>query len=499
MVVIALSLSSKKVIMLLLLSVLLTLVFAANVEIGQNKFEKVKYANNILEERFSGIMTSLRSIAKSYSDGISVQWEKIKKPLSLVEKQYKGLSLLILPDGNYYSGTRNFTGLNLKNREYFLPLMNGEEVYGYPVFSKSTGKKSLVFAVPVFFGEKVIAAVGFTCYLDIVNSWIEKKAIISDDCEFYVLEPNGKIIISNDYSYLFEEMDFVAEGINDNMSVYRGESGFYAYIEEKEERVISYSISENGFISLISEKEASEINHAKLFLMKVQRKIGDIMIDLDWNLENASRQIDENTTEEEILNILSELQHKSEYIIDTSFIDKEGYIRYIVPEEYSGYKDEYVGDQEHIVKLRQTGYPVMSDVFTSVEGFDSIDIEWPVYSSKGEYIGSLSYLIKPIIFLENILSSIKHSTYEFWLMNVYGRIIFDKDEYEIGQNLFEEGIYSEFPELVELGKQMVKQRFGEGNYEFFLEGSEEINNKKVIWTTIGLHDTFFRLLLSFKN
>ena len=377
--------------------------------------------------------------------------------------------------------------------------MSGNEILGFPVFSRSTGKKSLVFAIPVFIDGKVAGAVGFTCYLDTLNSWIMERAIIPQACEFYVLDSNGKVLMSNDYSYLYEDMDFLVKGVNDEMEIFRGSNGFYAFVDENGERIVAYSVSDKfGLISVIVLKESSDAC-ADYFMLKIQRQIGDILIDLDWQLENASSHIDEYSTEEDIVEILMKLQNHSEYVVDTSFIDDEGYMKYVVPSEYSEYEGKYIGNQEQILKLKSEKYPVMSGIFYSVEGFDAIDMEWPVFSTNGELIGSLSYLIRPGIFLSDIFSSLDENEYELWMLDANGTIVYDRDEYEIGKNLFEDGIYSEFEELVNLGKIMVEQRYGKGKYRFYLEGTDKIACKNVIWTTVGLHGTQFRLLLGKKS
>ena len=74
-----------------------SLLTASGIEIGTGMFDRVKYSNYILEERFDGITNSLRIISDVLENEGELVWEKAKPLLSKIENQYRGLSLLILP------------------------------------------------------------------------------------------------------------------------------------------------------------------------------------------------------------------------------------------------------------------------------------------------------------------------------------------------------------------------------------------------------------------
>ncbi len=73
----------------------------------------------------------------------------MKPLLSSFNQGYEGLAMYVEPDGGYYTVQRDWTGLNLSDRGYFSALLMGGEVLGYQVLSRSTGKRSVVFATPV--------------------------------------------------------------------------------------------------------------------------------------------------------------------------------------------------------------------------------------------------------------------------------------------------------------------------------------------------------------
>ncbi len=85
-------------------------------------------------------------------------WNGIKRYLQQAEASLPGVYFYVLPNGNYYSVALDYTNLNLGNRGYFKSLFEGNAIKGFPVYSRSSGKKSAVVAVPIVVGGKVSGA-----------------------------------------------------------------------------------------------------------------------------------------------------------------------------------------------------------------------------------------------------------------------------------------------------------------------------------------------------
>ena len=80
----------------------------------------------------------------------SGDWDEMVGLLTIVEQsQVQGTMWFVLPDGSYFTVELGKTNQNLSDRAYFPSLMAGNNVLGDLVTSKSTGKKSLIAAVPV--------------------------------------------------------------------------------------------------------------------------------------------------------------------------------------------------------------------------------------------------------------------------------------------------------------------------------------------------------------
>jgi hypothetical protein len=64
----------------------------------------------------------------------------------------------------------------------------------------------------------------------------------------------------------------------------------------------------------------------------------------------------------------------------------------------------------------------MSSVFRAIEGFDAVDVEYPVFNPQGKYVGSVSLFFKPETFFAQILPPlIKSIPIDIWVMEKGGR------------------------------------------------------------------------------
>lgn len=58
------------------------------------------------------------------------------------------------------------------------------------------------------------------------------------------------------------------------------------------------------------------------------------------------------------------------------------------------------------------------------------------------------------------------------------------DPTQTGLNLFNAPLYQDNPELMALGKRMVKEKNGTGTYTFLLHGTDKAIQKEAAWKTI---------------
>ncbi|HEN20782.1 MAG TPA: hypothetical protein ENN86_02095, partial [Desulfobacteraceae bacterium] len=136
------------------------------------------------------LMNTLASLemAAMTPEARSGNWQGIKPYLENLKKRINGVYFYVMPDGNYYSVEKDFTNLNLSDREYFRPLFNGKQVKGFPIYSRSTGRKSALMASPVFNDGKVTGALGASVFLDDLHLRLNNEMGLPQDFTWFVID-----------------------------------------------------------------------------------------------------------------------------------------------------------------------------------------------------------------------------------------------------------------------------------------------------------------------
>lgn len=185
------------------------------------------------------------------------------------------------------------------------------------------------------------------------------------------------------------------------------------------------------------------------------------------------------------------------YAVDCTAIDTRGVMLTVETEQYRHVEGTNIADQPQIARVMQQKKPVLSSLFRAVEGFQAMDAEYPVFSPDGQLIGSVSLLFKPEALLEKqIKPLVADLPVSIWVMNREGQILYDEDRTQIGLNLFLARLYQPYPQLIQLGRQLVEQPNGEGEYEFPTPATTEPVRKKALWRTAILYDSQWRLVMT---
>ncbi len=231
-------------------------------------------------------------------------------------------------------------------------------------------------------------------------------------------------------------------------------------------------------------------------LSELEKKITAELNRIDQDLARLAGTLSEKYMKtDETRKLLGALCRSYSYAVDCSVVDRSGRMVLVEPEEYAKFEGSDISAQEQIIRLQKTKKPVLSNVIKAVEGFDAVDLEHPVFSSRAELAGSVSLLIRPETMLEAIISPVVRGTpVDVWLMQKDGRILYDPDEAEVGRMLFDDPVYKPYPQLLSLGTLIARERSGTGSYEFLGKGLEKPVMKDAYWTTVGLHGTEWRLV-----
>ena len=178
------------------------------------------------------------------------------------------------------------------------------------------------------------------------------------------------------------------------------------------------------------------------------------------------------------------------YAVDCTAVDVRGIMVTVEPEKFKHVEGTNISEQPQVVQVLTRKTPVLSSLFRAVEGFAAM-------ASNGQILGSVSLLFKPEEMLrDRIKPLVADLPVSIWVMNREGQILYDEDPAQIGLNLFLARLYQPYPQLVQLGRQIVEQPVGVGEYEFPSVLSAEPVRKKASWQTVSLYDSQWRLVMT---
>ena len=237
-------------------------------------------------------------------------------------------------------------------------------------------------------------------------------------------------------------------------------------------------------------------------ILKVQDELSAVFSKLDADVARAANEIGKTGIEDEgAREVIRNLAKSTgRYSINCSVVNAKGIMVMVEPAEYKKYEGSDISKQPQVLRMWSTKQPVMGDLFMSVEGFYASSLEYPVVSSKGDLLGSVSLLFKPEkIFSLVIEPAIKDMPVRAWAMQKDGRIIYDADPAQIGKMLLEDPMYKPFPGVASFVKKVAAARTGSGSYDFYDIGTNNIVSKDAIWTTISVNGTEWRLIVTTKK
>jgi hypothetical protein len=194
--------------------------------------------------------------------------------------------------------------------------------------------------------------------------------------------------------------------------------------------------------------------------------------------------------------ILDRLYQENKFVVDCCATDMSGKMITIMPEIYSSYEGTDISQQAVTLEFNKTRKPMLSNVFTAIEGFDAVVLIWPIVSGDDENIGSLSVLFKPETLFDEAIKEVSlKPTMTINVMQVNGLTIYDSGDKDTGVNLLTDPRFQSYTELVSLGHKMASEKSGTGSYSYLLGGEgSQVVKKQAYWVTVSLHGTDWRVV-----
>ena len=465
----------------------------------------LRVATHYLDSVFSNTSASLALIA-STPEAKKGDWNGIKPYLKQLESRLPGVYFYVLPDGNYYSVALDYTNLNLRNRAYFKSLFAGHSVKGFPIYSRSSGKKSALMAVPILVNGKVVGALGASVFLDELNTVLNRDFALPPSYTWFVLNDEGNTMLDKDSEYIF--MNALTQG---GKSLHEAASKALKSQRGKIKYEILGSVKHGYYCKLpnmdwwmfLAKIEGHEMQAPPPLKLSLDRFVPVLQKSLNQIDDAMAKEIEKTkvdvSDEKDVRKLLDAIFKESPLVIDVSYINPKGVLLYIEPSEYKNFENADVSDQEQVIAMKKNPAPLFSGGFKAVEGFQSVDLEHPLFDDKKQFVGSISSLIRPELLVGPLLKKTTiPKDYELWIMQPDGLIIYDQDKEEIGRNLFSDPMYAGYESLLELGRKIASAPTGKGSYIFVAPGSKEKVIKNAVWKTVSLHGREWRVVLAYR-
>lgn len=186
--------------------------------------------------------------------------------------------------------------------------------------------------------------------------------------------------------------------------------------------------------------------------------------------------------------------HKDDVKV-VSRVDARGRILYAVP-----YIKEFIGaditHQRHIKEIIDTHRPVVSDVFSAVQGFDTVALHVPVFR-QGKYDGSIGILIDFKALSKKYLEHIRiGKTGYAWITSQAGVELYCPVPGHTGISVFEN--CKDFPTIITMAKEMIKGNRGVTTYYFdmIMGKSVQTVRKHAVYMPIKIGNTFWSIVVA---
>lgn len=188
--------------------------------------------------------------------------------------------------------------------------------------------------------------------------------------------------------------------------------------------------------------------------------------------------------------VLAYVAVTSEATVDVVSFDAEGRIIDVYPDDYASSIGVDISTQPHIRTVLDEKKPVLSQLLHTVEDQDGVSIAYPVVSADGRITGGISALILPSVLLSGAAEKAGiGSPYTALAIQVDGTVLYAEDPDEIGSMLFSDQGYAGFPDVERFLNRIMAEP--EGAAIISLSGVK----KHIVWDTVSLHGTDWRLLV----
>ena len=253
----------------------------------------------------------------------------------------------------------------------------------------------------------------------------------------------------------------------------------------------------NSNLSLTKQTNEKEM---PLILIQSEAAINAELLKLDRLLSNACQQLSTiGLTGPEAEKTLNGLYtENSDIVVYAATADRNDILLAVQPSKYSNIAGQDIENQEQNIEMHKTMRPALSNLISLVEGFPGIVMVSPVFDTNEQLIGSLSIVFQPYQLIHPIVKDSTKGVYTIYALQRNSTLIYDANIEEQGRNIFTDEAYAGYMELQTFIHQVVDTQSGYGAYSYFddLAASRPLVNKEAYWTTIGIYNADWRLVIA---
>ncbi len=176
-------------------------------------------------------------------------------------------------------------------------------------------------------------------------------------------------------------------------------------------------------------------------------------------------------------------------------VDAKGRIMYTFPYDHKSIGAD-ISSQDHVQEIMRTHKPVVSDVFTAVQGFRCIAFHVPVFKGK-DYHGTIAILIPFDHISKKYLEDIKIGENGYaWLISRKGVELYCPVPGHIGKTVYETS--GNFPSVISMAEEMMKGKEGITTYRYDrIRGAvTDIEEKHAVYLSIPILNTYWSIVVA---
>jgi hypothetical protein len=180
---------------------------------------------------------------------------------------------------------------------------------------------------------------------------------------------------------------------------------------------------------------------------KIIEQIKTMGVELKFLADSES---DAGDGSHELPDLLRSARERSHgYVYAAYRISKDGLIADMYPVDEASLGAD-ISEQTHMIKIKETKRPVLSDVFDAVEGFQGVTLHFPVLKN-GQFDGTVAFLINiDDLFKELTLLDKGAGSQAFFLFDKNRKIILSDNKEYLGKNIQEISRYSALKNIFEI-------------------------------------------------